>query len=177
MNRWNESTPRIDPRVTKRAEGRVLSPRSPRAGNIAGKPVATSGARYRWTRILVRIGRFSAVLVCSREVARRGIREEAPPLEIRWNGRRTGFSRRKNPPGVGEVARHWRKVVAGSASETSREDETRSGSNPGHGGAAGPRVGEARCGGVGMDRPQYPRRRDRGYLVYPIVLTGDKSAN
>lgn len=44
------------------------------------------------------------------------------------------------------------------------------GSNPGHGGAMGSQVGEARCGGVGMDRPQYPRRRDRGYSVCLGVL-------
>lgn len=68
--------------------------------------------------------------------------------------------------GVREPPRHWTEVVAGSASET------RSGSNRGHGGAVASGVGEARCGGVGMDRPQYPRRRDRGYSVCLVVLGG-----
>lgn len=56
---------------------------------VARWPVAFGGApctvsvSARAAAVLDRIGRYSAVLVCSREVARRGIREEAPPSGIR----------------------------------------------------------------------------------------------
>lgn len=122
-------------------------------------------ARARSIATLDRIGRRTG---CSRSfegggLKQRCLRENTPSTSARMDRRRpirvaeTSFGK------VGEPLRHWTEVVARTGSENRTRTRSATASNPGYSGAGRSRVGEARCGGVGIDRPQYPRRRDHGY--------------
>lgn len=148
---------------------------------VGNAPVPFDDAQRRWVYARGRSRRVRPdwlIPGCSRSFEGCGLKRysrEWPAHHIRSNEWTTSFILR-----IARIATGWgeRRAIGRRRSHKMKARDqfeianNRPVSNPERGVAAKPQVGEARCGGVGIDRPQYPRRRDRGYSVCLRVLGG-----